>query len=404
MAAAWTGVSWKETSSCHEIKGYTTRPETILSYEAMFQKPKLGMFGHNCTIHGQLKFLPADGESAPVNWFQGISVYLSSIPDTRLDWSQGMDQEIALHDCITLKNDGSFVIEFDLRETNRDPTLGQEFQIGVSLATHTSIDSKETSQEIVWESSDPAISGTIQRIDIPASRQIATELRIIDLASQWPWADTDGNRLVRAVNALQPLGKEKALAVLREYAIELDDYESDCEIVFWIVRLLFEPVDLKVRIPEPMIAVHLGLGNNDLERKENVKEWLHSPLEIVNGVPFMVGRRIGMGGLPEHPLSHIAWAEKHGVIRNSPLVPRENPLVAAEQLLASKKFQSLGSYSKEPAVQGIRRQAFSMVGLSNNSDEAFPKITDQEWKRKLNSKLRLSIWNPDKQRFVLPNQ
>ena len=96
------------------------------------------MFGNRCEVKGQLNFRPTDGSDfgAPVNWFQGIYVYLATDPETEFDWSSGMDQNLALGVTKILETDGKFTVEFDLKKTKRDPSLAQGLQIGISLATH----------------------------------------------------------------------------------------------------------------------------------------------------------------------------------------------------------------------------------------------------------------------------
>src|SRR5262249_45767503 len=160
-------------------------------------------------------------------------------------------------------------------------------------------------------------------------------------ASGWPFSNPNGVELIRAVNALQPLGKERALAVLEKY-VELTQgggyfsYFSDREIVFWIIRLLFEPIRLDDRIPSPAIRVFLS----DRQFPEAMK-WPLNPMAVFGDVPFMVGHRIGSSGHPEEPSSHIRWARLHGVIRDDPLVPTANPLGAAEAILGSRRFKAL---------------------------------------------------------------
>ena len=155
----------------------------------------------------------------------------------------------------------------------------------------------------------------------------------------------------------QPLGKERALAVLEEYVAltRRFDYFSDQEIVFWIIRLLFEPIRLDDRIPVPGIAVFL-VDRGSAE----ALQWPLNPMAVSADVPFMVGRRSD-GGHAEPPSSHIRWARLHGVIRDDPLVPTANPLAAAEAILNSRGFKALDDFSRAQATEAIRSQALAMV-------------------------------------------
>ena len=109
-----------------------------------------------------------------------------------------------------------------------------------------------------------------------------------------------------------------------------------------------------------------------------------------------------MGGLPEHPASHITWATKFGVIRESPLQP-ENPLVAADRLLNSKKYKSLPKRQWDPKTERIREQAIAMckaMDLSEDHDE----ISDVQWNKLLKSAAAMKVWNVEKQRFDSPSK
>ena len=119
-------------------------------------------------------------------------------------------------------------------------------------------------------------------------------------------------------------------------------------------------------------------------------------------VPFMLGHRMGGSGVPEHPTSHISWATKFGAIRESPLRP-ENPLVAADRLLNSKKFKALPVSEWDTKTERIREQAITMckaMDLSGDHD----KISDAQWSKLLNSAAATKVWNVEKQHFVSPSK
>ena len=78
-------------------------------------------------------------------------------------------------------------------------------------------------------------------------------------------------------------------------------------------------------------------------------------------LPFMVGVRIGMGGMPEPPEDRIAWARRYCVLRDQPLQPSVNPILAAQTLLESRQFQLLDEYHRRTATSEIRSQALAMA-------------------------------------------
>lgn len=400
--STWGG-RWKETTYFSEIEGYAAPPEEIKKSEVDFDQqylvaydpPKLDTFGNRCTLSGRLKYvIGEENATAPVNWFQGISVILALESDTTPDWSVSVNREQTLVESVVLNNDGTFSATFDLRESKRNPGEAQKFQVGVAIAITRPV-SASGRQNLTWSSGDPVAKESVRFITIPASAQIASEIRLIDQASKWPFEDRDGTKLIRAVNALQRLGKDKALASLRYYLEnQSDPYEEDGVIVFWIIRTLFEPVDLQQRIPRPMIYVSSYTGN-----VKQIKSWPISPIEIVDGVPFMLGGQImGRSGVPESPNSHIAWAEKFGAIREQPLSPKSSPIAAAEKLLRSQKFRSLPG-DRKFEINMVRSQALAMLADNAIADEDFG-YTDQDWKQLNKSNEASLVWDTKKQQFV----
>ena len=171
-------------------------------------------------------------------------------PVKNTDWATLIDQGKTEYEGVILKNDGSFEIEFDLRETSRDPNEEQEFELAFVFAKHSPKGRDGTSQSIAWDPNPIAKTDIVGSLKIPASPKLSLELQLINEACRWPFYDPDSTKLIRAVNALQPLGKKKTLQILAEYVSLTDDlYADDHEIVFWIIQLLFEPSDLQLHTP-----------------------------------------------------------------------------------------------------------------------------------------------------------
>lgn len=399
VSSHWTPQEWTYTVRYADIRNYAGRPDeqTLNSLSVEWQKPELDALGNQLTIRGQMK-VSAKGQkrTKPANWFQGVTVYLGMSPGAKPDWSKGMDQADTLHTTAVISPTGSFEARVDLRRSKYDRDKARSFQFGVALAKHSADD--KLNQEVVWNSRTPAISSSVQMLAVPAAPALSRELALINRASGWPFANPNGVELIRAVNALQPLGKERALAVLEKYVSLTQDFDyfSDQEIVFWIIRLLFEPMKVGDRIPSPMIAVFL----DDRELPEAMK-WPLNPMAVHGDVPFMVGHRIGLGGVPEHPSSHIRWARLHGVIRDGPLVPTLNPLAAAEAILQSRRFKALEKYSREQGTREIRSQALAMVkGLVQPIDERHA-VDDDQWRSRLKSAAEADLqWDTKREQFV----
>jgi hypothetical protein len=399
VSSYWTPQEWTYTVNYREIRDYTERPDeqTLKGLSIVWQKPELDALGNLCTVRGQVRMMDkSQKRTKPINWFQGVTVYMGMTPVARPDWSKGMSQADTLHTSAVTSPTGTFAASFDMRDSKHHQIRVQSFQFGAALAKHT-VNGKK-SQTVVWNSRTPAIPSSAQLLSIPAAPPLSRELQLINRASRWPFTNPNGVELIRAVNGLQPLGKERALAVLEKYVALTQDfgYWSDQEIVFWIIRVLFEPVRLGDRISPPAIAVYFA--HRELPEAIN---WPLDPMAVYADVPFILGHRIGMAGQPEHPSSHIHWARLHGIIRDDPLVPTANPVAAAEAILQSRRFNAVEKFSREQATRAIRSQALAMVkGLVQpiGKDE---KVDDDGWRSRLKAATESGIrWDAKRQEFV----
>jgi len=383
--------TWEKSLTLLKIEDFGEPDKAAKEFMFKFDPPKLDEFGNLATFSGRM-FYRKSGGASPVHWLQGITVLLSIEQEACVSWAENKAADATLSETVILASDGSFTVEFDLRESTRNPLVVEKFQIGVSLAKTNMLRSGKA--RIRWSSSDRFLTESVNEISVPASPEIPHEIRLIDLACKWPFQDRDGSKLIRAVNALHAQGKEQAIASMRQYLQQSRGGlgESD-EIVFWILRSLFEPGDLEERSYRPMIFAAFFV-----EPKTQRQLWPWDPMDVVDQIPFMLGRQIGGGGVPEHPSSHLDWFEKHGVLRHQPLSPTVNPLMAAEELCTSKKFQTLNSSASEIAKDTARSQALAMVGATPDEDGYF-ETDDPSWAKYLRSELSTKIWNSENQCF-----
>jgi hypothetical protein len=240
-------------------------------------------------------------------------------------------------------------------------------------------------------------------IDIPAVPVISKELELINAARGWPFENPNTVALIRAVNALRLLGKEQALATLEKYIELVDETDiigNESNIVFWIIRVLFEPSRLDQQIPPPAIAV----GAPDATLAEGAR-WPLNPLTIVGDIPFMVGSRMMMGGLPEHPKSHIQWARRHGILRDTPLEPSMDPWDAMKVVARDKRLTPLNEFNRADLETWLKIQAAGMTELAPNTmDNLFhAKKQLAKWQQRDNAPSRTSKeyrWDANKELFV----
>ncbi len=408
-SAWWRPFARGHSHTYRHLEGYAERPDrqTLESITVLWEPSVLDALGNYCTLRGRLYYVPVGSdEPQPVDWFQGIALYLARYPDAAPDWSHGTTAVDSLFETATVEPSGEFEIVFDVRETWDDRALAETFQCGLALANHTSLVRR---REVVdWGDETPVIASSVHRLEIPAAPELAPALEMVNRATGWPFDNPNGVHLIRAVNALHALGKDEALATLEEYLTLLESGGSrhgDEKLVFWIIRTLFEPIEVGDRIPPPMIAVLFGYSGD-----VDVSAWPLDPMGVVADVPFMLGRPVALGGREEMPQSHIHWARRHGVLRDAPLHPTTNPLVAAEIIVSDPGYQqALGDdddFWKEREIRNLQNQAMAMVeGLLPplTADIEHDVEYELQWRNRVEQSIELGItWDADRQEFVIP--
>ena len=124
----------------------------------------------------------------------------------------------------------------------------------------------------------------------------------------------DSLALVRAVNALHPLGKDKALDVIDEYLRVASPFDDPGrEGVFLVLRALFEP---------PMPPMMVGAPSPPVDAKTFP---LH-PLIIIGDVPLKIVSGYVLAGAAERPEDDVAAFRKQGTLRAKPLSPSPSVL------------------------------------------------------------------------------
>ncbi len=97
--------------------------------------------------------------------------------------------------------------------------------------------------------------------------------------------------LIQAVNALQPLGKEKALAAIREYMRVKPPYTNDEGLqVFFILRLLFEIP------PDPGYMPRMAVGGPQPAEPADHKLLPLFPLVLMDDIPLDLVIGYSLGG------------------------------------------------------------------------------------------------------------
>lgn len=394
-----TGTTWSESLTYVNLKGYTDRPDPQLltSVDVEWDSPDIDTFGNLCTVRGRLVLKHAEsGAEKPVDWFQGITVSMARSPDTTPDWTSEMNPAETLSTSVVATSAGRFRARLDLRSVAFDRHLEHQFCFGIALSEHKVLSGD--SQQVTSSSKTPAVAGSVKFLKVPATPPVAPELALIDAAADWPFQNPDTTNLIRAANALKRLGKARALAALEEY-LDLVGRYDDRDIVFWLIHVLFEPIRLDERIPTPLIAVAV-----DGDESAVADQWPDDVIVIMDDVPLMLGRGIGMGGMPEHPSSHIQWARQQGVLREKPLQPATDPFAVADVVLRTRWFRN----HRRDNAPNLKAQVLAMVRprrIVQYPDELLDFTADDDWEEARNEVRRRGMhWDTREEQFVFDDQ
>jgi hypothetical protein len=165
----------------------------------------------------------------------------------------------------------------------------------------------------------------------------AQEIAIKDLPAQYPFPDSgkDGYRVdpyIAAAGKLKAVGKDEAVKLLRAAAVK--DSLSPPDPVLHLCRMLFTAKKSK-EFRRPMIGAPRCLGDTDW------KDWPLEPIEIVDGVPFLIVAGYVLGGQPERTVDYVDYCSKECEWGKNdfPAKTDAQKKAALEKLLASKKWK-----------------------------------------------------------------
>lgn len=136
----------------------------------------------------------------------------------------------------------------------------------------------------------------------------------------------DPRPVLRAANALHPLGATRALDLLGEYLRVRPFWLSgDEQGVFLVLRALFVSADGSLPSP-PALGEPTPPIPTDAALRAS---W---PLALVDDVPLLVLNGVALGGEAEPPSSQLPWYRAHAALRPAPLAPPANPFEALAHL------------------------------------------------------------------------
>jgi hypothetical protein len=172
-----------------------------------------------------------------------------------------------------------------------------------------------------------------------AEDELRTILRILDETPSY----SDGwgynpRGIIRAVNALQPLGKEKALAAVAEY-LRVSPWSFGAHAVdgmFLVLRTLFEIPNPPGHMPGMLVGQPSPPGPEDPTKIPRF------PIYIQDDIPFLMVSGYSLFGQAEDPRIHLNYFREHGAIRSLPLVPPPDPMASIRKALDALSNNGIG--------------------------------------------------------------
>ena len=256
---------------------------------------------------------------------------------------------------------------------------------------------------VVWKTENPAqgirstevvgLPDLKDRIDAPLFDAVAAIHRSPSAQQGLSFASVP---LIRAVNLLQPLGKEKALQALWAYyrlvrkatPEEAHRYGLDEYRILPILQLLFDG----------MPGYRLGAGDVDVE----------FPVVLVQDVPFLLVSGYMLAGRPPDAADQLKRVPE--TLRSSPLSPKVTPLEAADELIRSPVWKTLklGAGSEGRKRWQIRRQGLGAASAvfalrpEETTNDCCVDPSETQWRAAVDrAKAAGIVWSPEIQDFIL---
>jgi hypothetical protein len=163
-------------------------------------------------------------------------------------------------------------------------------------------------------------------------------LQLLDRAPAAKGLTYDPREMIKIVNALVPLGKERALAVISEYLRISPESHSDAREGMYLVPLvLFEVPSSPGFFPRPL------LGNTSPEEPRDQKVLPRYPMIVVDDVPLLLVSDYTMLGA-RAAIPNLEYFRTKCRLRSKPLRPTSEPFSIPQKLMDSKQW----IYSSEP--------------------------------------------------------
>jgi hypothetical protein len=321
-----------------------------------------------CTVSGEI-VRRLNGGIRKIYWRQYIAVRVNCAPNETPDWSQGVDDNLVISKETLTDSEGYFSTTFDFSPLNTSRDHPETFQIGISFARQQFSDSNTFTIEI--GSKFPVLENSIAMLCMPPVDGSHEVLRLLARTSFYNDKNPTNVDVIRASNALRTLGKDQAIKAMWQF-MELNeedekDYES--ESLYGVIQCAFEPADPNERLPNS--SFHRQRIRDAVYPLR--KAWPRNPFDLSGNIPWLYPALGGSTGPATSPRTDLIWLKQHGIIRDSPLRPADNPLLVVEQLIHEPRFTKLSQSNREYAETGYKLQALEMI------EELISPIPTKSW-------------------------
>jgi hypothetical protein len=211
----------------------------------------------------------------------------------------------------------------------------------------------------------PSGQGTPPSATVISEPELRRALCLLDHTPPLRGYEFDPLALIRVVNGLLPLGKEKALAAIEEYprVLRRDDRprpyhgEDTMEGLFLVLRCLFEGEPLPPNglatgkgfsdmvprpspTPQPAFWPPLNAGASSPPEPADPTLVPRFPLVLIDDIPLvLVSGYLSAGCVSPDPFYvHVAYFREWGRLRTRPLRPSDRPWEALSKLEASAQW------------------------------------------------------------------
>lgn len=153
---------------------------------------------------------------------------------------------------------------------------------------------------------------------------------------------------------LQALGKEKAVALLRDLAGK-EDWPNENRTIL-LCRMLFAAKPGS-QFRRPGIGAPVFIGEIDREAAPRLdKDWPREPIDLVDGVPFLVVHGYTLGGYPEPASEYLEYCVRYCDWSTEGFTPKtaEEKQKALAKLLASPRW-------KQPISEDAKKALSSQI-------------------------------------------